>query len=426
MDGSRRGIFALLAAEPGILSTVGIQGAEAAGISDLAVDQPKTQGTHAVAPEPEARSAGSVSAKTEDPVIVTQNGSIIGVVAGERPVSRDSDVFDGAIERGSASTIKGGPDPDMPNRDMPDRDIYAHSDTAPQSHVTQGHVSVSGGRDEPGKGSVPAIETASENSDLASLLRLSPAPGGGGGVPRAAESGAELGDVGTKEAYGAAKASMNPATGQMSGDTGLASAPPAPAPIMATSGATATDGAPAAANTPDGQSAAALQSAGMTFSFKTDGALPKAVVDGFAAAGALWSSLLSDTIDVAVEIGFEPLGRNVLGSASTVSYAGDYELIRDAMAADVTSQADAIAVNSLPEDGDIGYLVNHTAEVGGSDLIYIDDDGSSNNRTVQVSAANAKALGFSFPEDHVDASIAFSSTFRWDFDRSDGIDAGGV
>lgn len=56
---------------------------------------------------------------------------------------------------------------------------------------------------------------------------------------------------------------------------------------------------------------------------------------------------------------------------------------------------------------------------------FVDNDGSANNTVLDISSANAKALGLiSVNDPAADASITFSSNFSFDFDPTNGITAG--
>ena len=72
-------------------------------------------------------------------------------------------------------------------------------------------------------------------------------------------------------------------------------------------------------------------------------------------------------------------------------------------------------------------LLNRTSNSpagGGSATTFLDDDGDANNRTIQLTRANAKALGLLAAGDPgIDASITFNSAFNFDFEPGDGIAA---
>lgn len=75
-------------------------------------------------------------------------------------------------------------------------------------------------------------------------------------------------------------------------------------------------------------------------------------------------------------------------------------------------------------------FLNHTSDNpngAGSAVPYVDNDGGANNTSVRLNRANAKAIGLVAANDVAeDAAITFSSDFTFDFDPSDGIDAGAI
>lgn len=160
----------------------------------------------------------------------------------------------------------------------------------------------------------------------------------------------------------------------------------------------------------------------LEFVFNATAETPQEVIDGFIAAGELWSSLLTDDVTITVDIGFEPLGAGVLGATGSAQGQVDYEVIRDALVADGISGDDLTVAANLPGGSSVDLLINNTSQNGGSSSPYLDSNDSTNNTNVTVTSANLKALGLiDTLEDMSDAQITFSSDFNWDFDRSDGI-----
>lgn len=177
--------------------------------------------------------------------------------------------------------------------------------------------------------------------------------------------------------------------------------------------------------------------AGLTFTFTdpTDiqTTAPQAYA-GFVKAGQVWSRLLTDDVNVNIEIGFKKLGPNIIASAGSEYVLMDYFLFYLGVGFDQRSLFDQQAFANLPADFGVAALMNLTDENGGSIMPYLDDDYSDNNTLVVATTANLKAL---FPRDFLesaipeilephflDASIVFSSELPFDFDPSDGISAG--
>lgn len=152
-------------------------------------------------------------------------------------------------------------------------------------------------------------------------------------------------------------------------------------------------------------------------------ALYNNVVNGFVAAGNYWSSHFTDDITVNIDIDYPALGAGILGQASSVNVAANYADVRTALIADASSSDDAIATAHLPGGPSLSFLTNNEA----TGATEVDNNGTANNSVLDVTRANAKALGLAgvgANDSGLDSSISFSSNFSWDFNRADGITAG--
>ncbi len=174
--------------------------------------------------------------------------------------------------------------------------------------------------------------------------------------------------------------------------------------------------------------AAAAADAQLTFNLTTTGD-PLADA-GFQRAADYLSSQFDDAITVNITAGFTSLGPTILGQASS---EGDFYSFTDwkaAMGGDVASADDASYAAALPAGSSFSVFLNRTADNphgSGSATPYVDNDGGANNTSVRLNRANAKAIGLVAANDvGVDAAITFSSDFTFDFDPSDGIDAGAI
>ena len=169
-----------------------------------------------------------------------------------------------------------------------------------------------------------------------------------------------------------------------------------------------------------------------TFNFAED--TPQEVIDGVEQAGENWSSMLKEDVEITIDFSFQPI-EGILAQTTPQFLVLDYSAVREALAQDSTSSDDQTAVANLPSET-VSYLINNTAENEGSDTPYLDDNSSFNNSNINITTANAKALGLGvediatipdiISEDVVnlpDANIVFSSNFNWDYDPSDGIAA---
>ena len=169
---------------------------------------------------------------------------------------------------------------------------------------------------------------------------------------------------------------------------------------------------------------------------------------GFEIAAAYWSSVFTDNVTINLNIGFNALGTGILGSTSSTRSLFSMQQYYTASGLDATSSLDALAnANLRPLSLDTvtygsgpsgavtaianGFNNGTSAANGYTDLsTRIDNDGSTNNRTLAITKASAKALGLTTDVNGAavnyataDASITFSSLFDFDFDPTDGINA---
>lgn len=190
---------------------------------------------------------------------------------------------------------------------------------------------------------------------------------------------------------------------------------------------------------------------------------------GFLAAASTWSNLFSDPFNVTLSIGQAPLGNGILGGARPTFLTGSYELVGNGLIDDASSDFDRLAIAGLPGARTTGPLVDgvntFAAGAGVSMIInrttqgqslnpsapstpYFDNNFAtedflvngqtitrSNNTTVSLTSANAKALGFDIRPLNIttDAQIQFTDfsdfdqhqfgMLSWDYDPSNGIAA---
>ncbi len=165
----------------------------------------------------------------------------------------------------------------------------------------------------------------------------------------------------------------------------------------------------------------------LDFNFNPAPGMAQEAIDGFTAAGALWSNIYRDDITINMEIGFEQLSPGTLGQTGSERTAVTYAQFRTASTNEASSADDQQAVGNLPTGTAETMLLNRTRNSphgAGNATPYLDGDGDANNETIRMTRANAKALGLLAGDDAGnDASITFNSEFNWDFDPSDGITA---
>jgi hypothetical protein len=154
--------------------------------------------------------------------------------------------------------------------------------------------------------------------------------------------------------------------------------------------------------------------------------IPRAIA-GFTAAGNYWSSLFTDTVNIAIDVNFSALAPNVLAQAGSTRGFTSYTDFRTALVADAKSTNDVTATSHLQGGSSLALLINNTANSPNgahSATPYLDNDGDANNTTIWMTTANAKALGYTINPavfGPYDANITFSNTFAYDFNRADGI-----
>ncbi len=174
-------------------------------------------------------------------------------------------------------------------------------------------------------------------------------------------------------------------------------------------------------------SSALMPANALTFNFTPAAGTSQLAIDGFSTAGSLWSAVLKDDVNVNVNINFTNLSAGTLGETSSATRSFGYDRVYNALTNDRTSADDNTAVNSLSKGSAFNLLLNRTANNpngAGSATPYLDSNGNANNKTINMTTANAKALGLEGNGSNIDASIAFSNLFTWDFDRNDGISTG--
>lgn len=133
--------------------------------------------------------------------------------------------------------------------------------------------------------------------------------------------------------------------------------------------------------------------------------------DAFDQAAANWAALLRDPVTVKIDVDFAALPENVLGTTSTVLLLGGYNTVRNLVAdnaGETNNAREAALLPNLPEFDEFDAYLPTDFSMGGYAIL---------------SQANYLALGGTRLVNK-DGSIKFSSDFSWDYDPSDGIDAG--
>lgn len=146
----------------------------------------------------------------------------------------------------------------------------------------------------------------------------------------------------------------------------------------------------------------------------------------FDRAALAWASRISDPITVTINADLSttaPGGGtfmpSTIGSTSSISLSGGYDTVRNAMVADAAAQpsgslANNAAVAALPTAAQFSATLPAGRSVSGN---------------LQLTKANAKALGFSGLDTQFgtsDATIVFNSAFNFDYDNTNGVTAGSI
>jgi len=161
---------------------------------------------------------------------------------------------------------------------------------------------------------------------------------------------------------------------------------------------------------------------------------------GFRAAANFWASKITNDMTVQLNVGFDHLGANILGSTGSTVDTALVQDVYSSLAANQHSALDATAVANLqamhasdfgPGIGAIsmvtpGYTGQFPNGEGfGIDNAHplLDDGGDVNNVLLGSTTANLKALGLLTDPSVIDGDITFSSDFAFDFDPTNGIAA---
>ena len=160
--------------------------------------------------------------------------------------------------------------------------------------------------------------------------------------------------------------------------------------------------------------------AGLDFVFNFAENVPQEIKDNIGKAAQAWGEVVTDDRTIEVDISFEA-DVDALASADSEQVEVPYAEFRQALANKASSDTDAIALENLPEAEAISLLINNTKENQGKDDVYLDDNGSANNSTIDINRATAKALGLDLGDGTSDGQIRFERRVNWDYDASDGV-----
>lgn len=153
----------------------------------------------------------------------------------------------------------------------------------------------------------------------------------------------------------------------------------------------------------------------LTFNFTSGSGITNQQLIGFQEAGSLWSAGYDDLVTVNITINFTSLGANSLGEATSFGRFFNYSDVYTALNTDKKSADDNIAVGSLSTNGTYRKLTNYSNDNpngAGSITPYL----STNNNSIVMTNANAKALGLIAANDaSLDATITLNSDVSWSY-----------
>jgi hypothetical protein len=157
---------------------------------------------------------------------------------------------------------------------------------------------------------------------------------------------------------------------------------------------------------------AAIAPANMAITINPGAGLTSDALAAFTRAAHSWEALFTDPINIIISADLEVLANpNTIGSTSLSLVSRSYTEIRDAMATDAFGEPTQSIAEALP-----------TA----AQFLTAMPSGFTYSGDISVSRANAKALslaGISLLTG-VDGTITFNSTFNFDYDNSNGVEAG--
>ena len=141
---------------------------------------------------------------------------------------------------------------------------------------------------------------------------------------------------------------------------------------------------------------------------------------GFEAAAAIWAGAFTDKVTIRLNVGFTKLDAGILGETGSTSSNVSYSAFRSAYAKDVTSSADASALANLGPR--LAFESNSLNGITSATTRLYDTASNYDNLNLNINSAEQKALGLlSSSSKAADASITFSSAYRWAFDASNGV-----
>jgi hypothetical protein len=151
---------------------------------------------------------------------------------------------------------------------------------------------------------------------------------------------------------------------------------------------------------------------------------------GFKVAANYWGSLFTNTATINLGVKFAPLPQNVIGSTGSAQQNFSIATFENRINATKSNSAvdSGIVLPSLAAGGITGLTVGVNASGNNDTAVTAVLDGSQTaSQVLYANTAVVKALGGVVnyaPGVTRDGNVTFSSTFAFDFDPRDGVDAG--
>ena len=160
---------------------------------------------------------------------------------------------------------------------------------------------------------------------------------------------------------------------------------------------------------------------------------------GFTAAKHFWETVITNDVNVKLNVGFGQLGAGILGSTGSTTNVAYVGQVFPALQASGNSQLDAIAAANLPTTrpslfigGKAMDALISAPKADGTGVALplsrvLDDNASGNNSAFSANTSLMKALGLAPTYTGgnaaimADGSVTFSNQFNWDFDPTNGI-----
>ncbi len=139
-----------------------------------------------------------------------------------------------------------------------------------------------------------------------------------------------------------------------------------------------------------------------------------AALAAFNRAAEQWEAFITDPVTVTIAGNFTPSSTGALGSSRSPILTSSYTTVRNALVEDAANESDDAIVGFLP-----------TA----NQFLGFAPDGISFTSGLGATAANLRAVGLGATVDRIldgapDSTIELNSNVNFDFDNSDGVDAG--